>query len=79
MFVEYIYVYMYIYVQYNPETTRRNTPKLKHFISIEKTKYLSKQNQQPEIQYPKPNKSLWTKALIFLNNKSGLLCNPFLI
>ena len=28
--------YIYIYEQYNPETARRNTPKLKHSISIEK-------------------------------------------
>jgi hypothetical protein len=34
MFVEYIY----IYEQYNPETVHRNTPKLKYFIPIEKTK-----------------------------------------
>jgi len=39
MFVEfYIYIYIYIYEQYNPETARRNTPKLKHSISIEKNK-----------------------------------------
>jgi len=37
MFVEFIY----IYEQYNPETARRNTPKLKHFIPIEKTKHLN--------------------------------------
>jgi hypothetical protein len=42
MFVELIYIYIYIYKQYNFETARRNTLKLKHFISIEKTKYLSK-------------------------------------
>ena len=40
MFVEYIY----IHEQYNPETARRNTPKLKHSIPIEKTKHLPKQN-----------------------------------
>jgi hypothetical protein len=39
MFVEF-----YIYKQYNPETARRNTPKLKHFIQIEKTKHLPKRN-----------------------------------
>ena len=46
MFVEYIYIYIYIYIyeQYNPETTRRNTPKLKHSIPIKKTKQLSKRN-----------------------------------
>jgi len=44
MFVEYIYIYIYIYKQYNPETARRNTPKLKHSIPIEKTKHLPKQN-----------------------------------
>jgi len=38
MFVEYIYIYIYIYEQYNPETARRNTPKLKHLIPIKKTK-----------------------------------------
>ena len=37
MFVEYIYIYIYIYIHYNPETARRNTPKLKHSIPIEKT------------------------------------------
>jgi len=41
MFVE------YIYEQYNPETARRNTPKLKHSIPIEKTKHLPKRNWQP--------------------------------
>jgi hypothetical protein len=40
MFVE------YIYEQYNPETTRRNTSKLKHSTPIEKTKHLLKQNWQ---------------------------------
>ena len=44
MFVEYIYIYIYIYIHYNPETARRNTPKLKHSIPIEKTKDLPKQN-----------------------------------
>ena len=34
MFVEYIYIY--IYEQYNTETARGNTSKLKHSISIEK-------------------------------------------
>jgi len=43
MFVEYIY----IYEQYNPETARRNTSKLKYFIPIEKTKHLPKRNWQP--------------------------------
>jgi hypothetical protein len=44
MFVEFIYIYIYIHIykQYNLETTRRNTSKLKYFISIKKTKYLSK-------------------------------------
>jgi len=42
MFVEFIYIYIYIYKQYNPETARRNTPKLKHSIPIEKTKHLPK-------------------------------------
>jgi len=45
MFVEYIYIY--IYEQYNLETARRNTLKLKHSISIEKTKHLPKQNWYP--------------------------------
>jgi hypothetical protein len=36
MFVEYIYIY--IYKQYNPETTRRNTPKLKYSFLIKKNK-----------------------------------------
>jgi len=36
MFFEYIYIYIYIYEQYNPKTARRNTPKLKHSIPIEK-------------------------------------------
>ena len=51
MFVEFIYIY--IYEQYNPETACRNTSKLKHFISIEKTKHLPKWNWQPcfKIQY----------------------------
>ena len=40
MFVEYIYIYK----QYNPETARRNTSKLKHSISIKKIKHLSKRN-----------------------------------
>jgi hypothetical protein len=31
-----MFVELYIYEQYNPEMARRNTPKLKHFISIEK-------------------------------------------
>jgi hypothetical protein len=47
MFVElyiYIYIYIYEYEQYNPETARQNTLKLKHFIPIEKTKHLSKRN-----------------------------------
>ena len=51
MFVEFIHIYIYIYIyiyikkkQYNPETTRRNTPKLEHFIPIEKTKHLPKRN-----------------------------------
>jgi hypothetical protein len=39
MFVEF-----YIYKQYNPETAHQNTPKLKHFIPIEKTKHLPKRN-----------------------------------
>jgi hypothetical protein len=34
----------YIYKQYNPETARQNTSKLKHFIPIKKTKHLPKQN-----------------------------------
>jgi len=51
MFVEYIYIYIYIYEQYNPETARRNTPKLKHFVPIEKTKHLPKRNWQPWL-YP---------------------------
>jgi hypothetical protein len=38
MFVE------YIYKQYNFEMARRNTPKLKYYIPIEKTKRLPKQN-----------------------------------
>jgi len=50
MFVEYIY----IYEQYNPKTTRRNTPKQKHFISIKKTKYLPKQNYQ--LMFPSADK-----------------------
>ena len=46
MFVEFIYIYIYIYIyeQYNPETARRNTPKLKHSVLIEKTKHLPKRN-----------------------------------
>jgi hypothetical protein len=40
MFVEYIYIY--IYKQYNLETARQNTLKLKHFIPIKKTKQLLK-------------------------------------
>ena len=32
--------------QYNLETARQNILKLKQFISIEKTKYLSKQNRE---------------------------------
>ena len=43
----YIYIYIYIYEQYNLETARRNTPKLKHSIPIEKMKHLSKRNWQP--------------------------------
>jgi hypothetical protein len=43
MFVEFIYMYE----QYNPETARRNTPKLKHSIPIEKTKHLPQRNWQP--------------------------------
>jgi hypothetical protein len=45
MFVEYIYIYIYIniYKQYNFETARRNTLKLKYFIPIKKTKW----NWQP--------------------------------
>jgi len=35
---------IYIYKQYNPETARQNTSKLKHFIPIKKTKHLPKQN-----------------------------------
>ena len=42
MFVEYIYIYK----QYNPETARQNTSKLKYSVSIEKIKYLSKRNWQ---------------------------------
>ena len=42
MFVEYVYIY--IYEQYNTETARGNTSKLKHSISIEKTEHLSKWN-----------------------------------
>jgi hypothetical protein len=45
MFIEYIYIY--IYEQYNLETARRNIPKLKHSIPIEKTKHLPKRNWQP--------------------------------
>jgi len=45
MFV--LYIYMCVCEQYNPETVRRNTLKLKHSISIEKLKHLSKRNQQP--------------------------------
>jgi hypothetical protein len=33
-----------IYEQYNLETALQNTSKSKHFITIKKTKYLSKQN-----------------------------------
>jgi len=40
-------IYIYIYEQYNPETARRNTSKLKHSIPIEKTKHLPKRNWQP--------------------------------
>jgi hypothetical protein len=38
----YIYIHIYIYTreQYNLKTAHRNTPKLKYFISLEKTKYL---------------------------------------
>ncbi|XP_011011286.1 PREDICTED: uncharacterized protein LOC105115910 [Populus euphratica] len=32
------------YFYYNPETAYRNAPKLKHFVSIEKTKHLLKRN-----------------------------------
>ena len=39
--------WIYIYEQYNSETARRNTPKLKYFIPIEKTKHLPKWNWQP--------------------------------
>ena len=42
MFVE------YIYEQYNSETARQNTPKLKHSIPIEKTKHLPKQHNNNE-------------------------------
>ena len=35
-----------MYEQYNPETTHRNTPKLKYFILIDKTKHLPKWNSQ---------------------------------
>ena len=59
MFVEYIY----IYEQYNPETTRRNTPKLKHFIPIEKIKHLSKRNWQSWFEKVLP--SNYFKYLIF--------------
>jgi hypothetical protein len=45
MFVEYIYIY--IYEQYNSETARRNIPKLKYFVLIEKTKHLLEQNSHP--------------------------------
>ena len=43
---------IYIYEQYNPETARRNTSKLKHSIPIEKTKQLPKQNSQPWLAWP---------------------------
>ena len=45
MFVElyiYIYIYIYIYEQYNSKMARQNTLKLKHFILIDKIKYLLK-------------------------------------
>ena len=51
MFVEYIYTHTH--EQYNSETACQNTSKLKHFISIEKTKHLSKQNSQPCYQRQK--------------------------
>jgi hypothetical protein len=54
-----MFVELYIYEQYNPEMARRNTPKLKHFISIEKTKHLPKRNWQP--WYREPNS--WDQAL----------------
>jgi hypothetical protein len=74
MFVEYIY----IYEQYNPETARRNTPKLKHSILIEKTKHLPKRNWQP---WPKVMLASggWLKAidtpillllLLYINKKN---------
>ena len=50
MFVEYIYMCVCVCVcvcvceQYNTETARRNTSKLKHFIPIEKTKHLPERN-----------------------------------
>ena len=61
MFVEYIYIYIYIYIyeQYNPETARRNTPKLKHSIPIEKTKHLPKRNCQSWLEvFKKTEKSI---------------------
>jgi hypothetical protein len=41
---------IYIYEQYNPETARRNTLKLKYSISIKKIKHLPKQNLQPSFK-----------------------------
>jgi hypothetical protein len=42
---------MYIYEQYNPEMTRRNTPKLKYFIPIEKIKHALKWNCPINFRY----------------------------
>jgi hypothetical protein len=51
MFVEYIYMCVCVCEQYNPETARQNTLKLKHFILIDKTKHLLKWNWQPWFQW----------------------------